>query len=192
MTASINRQQGLIFLGLAALMLATRFEHFGTALHLRDASLAIFFAGGFYLRRPMFFALLAAEAVLIDYVAIDFAGISAYCVTVAYGFLAVSYLVSWAGGYLSSKSYEPSAGFAVRLASIGFAATSLGFLIANGSFYWLSGRIPHPDLTGYWSNMTLYFAPFVGVACAYIAAAAILHGAVLAFGGAQRQPQMIR
>ena len=35
-----------LFVALAALMLATRFHHFGTALHLPDASMAIFFLGG--------------------------------------------------------------------------------------------------------------------------------------------------
>jgi len=172
------RQQILIFLGLTALMLATRFHHFGSALHMPDASLAIFFVAGFYLRRVAFFAFLGAEAVLIDYVAVNFAGISTWCITPAYGALALSYLVAWAGGYWISRNASFNTAFALRLTLTAFAATSTGFLIADGAFYWLSGRIVEPNWTGYWSHMTLYFASFVGAACAYIAAAALLQGVV--------------
>jgi hypothetical protein len=182
MTTTTLRQQILIFLGLAALMLATRFHHFATALHMPDASLAIFFVAGFYLRRVAFFALLGAAAVSIDYVAVNYAGISTWCITPAYGALALSYLVAWAGGYWSSRNAGLNTAFALRLAFTALAATSAGFLIADGSFYWLSGRIAEPNGAGYWSHMTLYFASFVGAACAYIAAAALLHGALLVAG----------
>ena len=185
MTTMNLRQQILVFLGLAALMLATRFHHFGSALHMPDASLAIFFVAGFYLRRVAFFALLGAEAVLIDYVAVNYAGVSSWCITPAYGALALSYVVAWAGGYWVSRNAALNTAFALRLALSAFAATSAGFLLANGAFYWLSGRIVDPNWSGYWSHMTLYFASFVGAACAYIAAAALLEGAVLL---AERRP----
>jgi hypothetical protein len=188
MTNSVDRQQSLIFLALAALMAVTRTSHFLTAFHnFPDASLAIFFLGGFYLRRPVFFVLLAVEAVAIDYVAINFSGVSAYCVTIAYGFLAVSYLVVWAGGMFAHRRFEKTAGFALRLAALAFVSTALGYLIANGSFYWLSGRIASPNLADYLANMTLYFPPFVGVACGYIAAAAVVHGGVLFLASSGRQ-----
>src|SRR5690606_15593697 len=62
---------------LAMLMLATRFHHFGDALHLPDASMAIFLCGGLYLAaresgarvHGAFFAL-AALAGVIDWIAI--------------------------------------------------------------------------------------------------------------------------
>ncbi len=179
MTTTNIRQQTLIFLGLAALMLVTRFHHFGSALHMPDASLAIFFVAGFYLRRVTFFALLGAEAVLIDYVAVNFAGISTWCITPAYGALALSYLVAWAGGYWASRNASLNAAFLLRLSLAGFAASAAGFLIADGTFYWVSGRIVTPNWTGYWSHMTLYFASFVSAACAYIAAAALVQVALI-------------
>jgi hypothetical protein len=40
---------------LAALRAATRFHHFGSAMYLPDASLAVFFLGGLYLRRALAF-----------------------------------------------------------------------------------------------------------------------------------------
>lgn len=180
MTVSINKQQTFLFLASAVLMALTRSHHFATTLgNLPDASLAIFFLGGFYLRNPIFLLVLAVESVAIDYVAINFAGISAYCVTMAYGFLAVSYLVAWTGGRLAGRSFELTTGFAARFAALAFVSTSLGFLIANASFYWLSGRIASPNVADDWAQTTVYFPSFVGAACAYIAAAALVHGASL-------------
>ena len=62
----------VIFTVLAALMAATRVHHFSTALHLPDASLAVFLLAGFYLPRWAFPALLV-EAGLVDYLAINIA-----------------------------------------------------------------------------------------------------------------------
>ena len=39
----------------ALVMIATRFNHFGDALHLPDASMALFFLGGLYLRKHLAF-----------------------------------------------------------------------------------------------------------------------------------------
>ena len=78
-------------LSLIALMVATRFHHFGDVLHLPDASLAVFFFAGFYPKK-MFFAFLLALAALIDYLAIE-NGTSGWCVTPAYVFLIPTYAV---------------------------------------------------------------------------------------------------
>jgi hypothetical protein len=43
-----------IFVSLIVLMAATRANHFGTALHLPDASLAVFLLAGFYCRAGLF------------------------------------------------------------------------------------------------------------------------------------------
>jgi NADH:ubiquinone oxidoreductase subunit 5 (subunit L)/multisubunit Na+/H+ antiporter MnhA subunit len=88
---------------------------------------------------------------------------------------------------LAHRSFKPTADFAVRLAALTFVSTSLGFLIANASFYWLSGRIASPNLAEYWAQTTAYFFPFVGVACAYIAAAALVHSAALLLGSSERR-----
>ncbi|MBM3153552.1 MAG: hypothetical protein FJZ96_15320, partial [Chloroflexi bacterium] len=54
------RTQALIGGSLLAVMLATRFHHFGDALHLPDASWALFFLAGFYLARVWLPVLLLA------------------------------------------------------------------------------------------------------------------------------------
>ena len=64
---NIQTRAIVIFVALATLMAATRFNHFGSAVSLPDASLAVFFLGGLYLSRSargsmMIFAALILEA----------------------------------------------------------------------------------------------------------------------------------
>ncbi|MFZ2406714.1 MAG: hypothetical protein WAW41_16390, partial [Methylobacter sp.] len=54
---------------LIALMVLTRFHHFGDVLHLPDATLAVFFFAGFYRKKALFVFLLVVAG-LIDYIAI--------------------------------------------------------------------------------------------------------------------------
>jgi hypothetical protein len=83
---------------LATLMLATRYHNFGSALHLPDASLAMFFLAGFYLRPAWLFPFYLLEAGLIYYLVIMLGGVSDWCVTPAYGFLIPTYACLWYGG----------------------------------------------------------------------------------------------
>lgn len=83
----------LIFAGLAFFMAATRFPGLASNLHLQDASWALFFLAGFYLRDHWRwgFPALMALAVVIDLVAIEYFDVSNYCLTVAYWFLVPAY-----------------------------------------------------------------------------------------------------
>lgn len=49
MNVITTKQQFVLLALFALLMAATRFHHFGSALFLPDASLAVFFLAGFYL-----------------------------------------------------------------------------------------------------------------------------------------------
>ena len=105
---------------LIALMVLTRFHHFGDVLHLPDASLAVFFFAGFY-RKKAFFGFLLVLAALIDYLAIE-NGTSSWCVTPAYVFLIPTYAVMWfAGRYCSTFKALNIAGLAqvCRYANVG-------------------------------------------------------------------------
>ena len=85
MTLSNPQRAGILAI-LAIVMLATRVNHFSA---LPDASWAVFFVAGFYLRGSArwAFPLLMALAVLIDFFVITGQGIdfwSHYCVSIAY------------------------------------------------------------------------------------------------------------
>lgn len=74
MNESISKRAVMITLMLAALMAATRSHHFATAFHLPDASWAVFFLAGVYLRLVSMLPALMAEAALIDYAAVTWGG----------------------------------------------------------------------------------------------------------------------
>lgn len=167
--------QGLIALALVVLMVGTRFKHFGDALHLPDASMTVFFLGGLYLRRFWAFAGFVALSVLIDEVSIHYAGISDFCVTVAYAFLPLAYLMLWLGGRWAGRQLDdqPRSYAYGWLAALVAAAAS--FAISNGSFYWLGGRYVHPHMSEYLARLGLWGPLFLRTTMSYVTVALLLH-----------------
>ena len=171
------RSRMVLFLGLALVMAATRFPGLASHVHLHDASWALFFIAGFYLTdswRWAFPALLAC-AVAVDFVGIKYYGVSNYCVTVAYWFLVPAYGALWLGGRWLRRHESDDASGLMGLAASALAATSICFLLTNGSFYWLGGRVADPSWQGWFANFTRWYWPFVSVSLAYIAVAAFGH-----------------
>jgi hypothetical protein len=79
-------------------MAATRSDHFAGELHLPDASAAVFFLAGVYLRPMWMLSALLVEAAFIDYLAIAVGGVSSFCISPAYGFLLPAYGALWLAG----------------------------------------------------------------------------------------------
>jgi hypothetical protein len=179
MTNIKEKQQILIGLILALLMLATRFHHFGSALSLPDASLAIFFIAGIYLRPAWFFGLMVAEAGIIDYVAIA-NGADGWCMSPAYVFLIPTYACLWLAGRWYARRHHNMWRTLWPLSSALLLSTGLAFLISNASFYLLSGRFPDLSWTEYAARVAQYFPPYLLSACIYVTAAAALHVLVTA------------
>ena len=153
---------------LIALMVSTRFHHFGDALHLPDASLAVFFFAGFY-RKKAFFGFLLALAALIDTIAIK-NGTSSWCVSPAYVFLIPTYAVMWfAGRYCSTFKSMNIAELTMQFGLL-ILASSAAFAISNGSFYLFSGRYEDVLLGEYFVRITRYYPLYVGAASIYVAA----------------------
>jgi hypothetical protein len=161
-----------IGLALALLMAATRFHHFGSALHLPDASLAVFFLGGLALRRAALFGGYLIQAALIDYVAIVHGGVSDWCVTPAYAFLLPAYACMWWAGVWCSGRRAAGLRSLAHLAVALLAATTLAFLISNAGFYAFSGYFSDVSWVEYSGRVAKYFLPYLGSSVAYVAAAA--------------------
>jgi hypothetical protein len=181
-----SSQRAGIFLILVLVMTATRVNHFAA---LPDASWAVFFAAGFYLRGSArwAFPLLMALAVLIDFFVITGQGIdfwSHYCVSVAYWFLAPAYLVLWFGGSLLRRIYR---GLGVReLALLGACAAvamSVSYAISNGSYYWLSDTwtagAKARSFGGWVENLGDWYLPYLRTTLIYVAIGAVLHVATV-------------
>ena len=186
MTLSTPQRAG-IFAILALVMAATRVNHFAA---LPDASWAVFFVAGFYLRGSVrwAFPLLIALAVLIDFIVITGQGMdfwSHYCVSIAYWFLLPAYFSLWLAGSWLRKNY---AGIGLRefgfLAAAVLAAVSVCYVISNGSYYWLSDSWLTAGNTrsfGAWmENLGDWYLPYLRTSAMYVSIAALLHiGVVL-------------
>jgi hypothetical protein len=171
-----------IFLALALMMAATRI-HLSLFQHdVRDASWAVFFLAGFWLRGSgrWAFPLLMAEAVLVDYLVITQQGgqfWSHYCVSAAYWFLIPSYASLWLGGSWLAKRQ-----LGLRLQTLGLAVSALVlsvticYLLSNGSFYWLSDSVPLPRSMASWSaNLGQWYLPFFETTSLYVGLGALVH-----------------
>jgi len=168
----------LFALGLIALMAATRMHHFGTALHLPDASLAIFILAGFFIASPWFFAVLFAQAVLIDYLAITQFGVSDFCVTPAYWALIPTYATLWFAGRLYARVHHHTLRSLGLFGALSCAAVSIAFVISNGAFYAFSGRFPDMNMSEYAARVTQYYLPYLTSALIYLVPAALLYSAL--------------
>lgn len=167
----LSHSELVIACALAALMAATRFHHFGSALQLPDASLAVFFLGGLYLRRALAFGAYAGLAALVDYMASAHVGVSDWCVTPAYAFLLPTYACLWWAGVWCSRLERRGSRRYLRLGGALLVATVLAFLISNASFYGLSGYFGELSPAEYAARVVRYFPPYLASALAYVAAA---------------------
>lgn len=171
---------------LAAML--TRLPMFAGFLHVHDASWAVFFLAGFYLREHWrwAFPLFMGMAVAIDLVAITWMGVPNYCLTVAYWFVVPGYASLWAGGAWLAGRFSADLPGAGRALGALLIAASLCFFITNASFYWVGGRVD-PTWDGWLANFTRWHWPFVRTMLVYAGAALLAHGAMHAVR--QRAPE---
>lgn len=178
----LSQRSASIGLALAALMAATRMHHFGSALHLPDASLAVFMLAGFFIASPLFFAGLLLEAGVLDYVAIAHLGVSDWCVTPAYWFLIPTYAALWFAGRYYARIHQQNWRSLGMFSGIAFAAVSVAFFISNGAFYLFSGRYPDTSVAEYGARVAQYYPQYLSGGLLYLACAAALYVALTARG----------
>lgn len=174
-----TRQLG-IMTSLILLMAATRMHHYGSALHLPDASLAVFLLAGFFIASPLFFVGLLLEAGVLDYVATTYLSVSDWCITPAYWFLIPAYAVVWYAGRFYARIHRPALRSLGAFAGISIASLTASFLISNGSFYWFSGRFPDLGFAEYASRTAQYYLPHMSGSLLYLACAAALYAVLTA------------
>ena len=160
---------------LVVLMGATRMHHFGSAMHLPDASLAVFLLAGFLVAGPLLFGVLLAEAALLDYVAITHMGVSDYCVTAAYWFLIPTYAVLWVAGRGYARIHRDTLRSLGVFSAVSFAAVSVAFFISNGAFYLFSDRYSDMHIGEYAARVAQYYGPYLTGAAIYLVPAVLLY-----------------
>jgi len=191
-----STQRAVILALLAALMIATRSHMLYHFAPVPDASWAVFFIAGFYLRGwgRWAFPLLMALAVAVDYVAITRQGLdffAHYCTSPAYWFLVPAYFALWMGGSLVRSQYRKADGRALGLlvASL-IASTIVCHLLSQGGFYWISDSVANPTVAGWWKNYTDWLLPYMRTTAIYVGLALIAHvGVAQAVRLARPQPK---
>lgn len=135
--------------------------------NLPNATLAAFFIAGACYRDYWIPALLFLTAGLIDYGAIQ-SGVSAWCITPAYGFLIPAYLCLWFAGtrleILNLSSLKEGASMAALL----FISSLAAFLISTGSFHLFSGRYPDASFVDRMIQSMQYMPGYIGNAFLYV------------------------
>ena len=167
------------FCALLALMVLTPSGHLGTAWTPPDASWAVLYLAGFYFAGQWRWALptLLFAAVIVDFVVIRYLGVSSYCVTMAYAFMLPAYSLLWLGGAWLRRTYRHERRDLARCAASLVLAASFCFFVTDTSFYWLSSRVPHPDVAGWWTAFAHWYPDFVGISFVYVGIAVVLHAA---------------
>jgi len=189
MTLTLRTRLAL-FAALAAVMAATRLNHFG---FVPDASWAVFFVAGFYLRGSARWAFpaLMALAVAVDYVVITGTGQNFwthYCVSPGYWFLVPAHAAMWLGGSLLRQGHRGLGLRTLALLAVSLSASvATCHFFAQGGFYWLASAVAEPTVAGWAKNYADWFLPYLRSASLYVGAAAVIH-AMAAWALARRTP----
>ena len=134
-----------LLLGLVVVL--THGQHALTPYALPPATWAAFFAGGMILQRARWWGVGLALVLALDVVAVTWGGVSDFCLSPAYVFMVPAYGVLWLAGRVAARhlhwQLRDLAMMALCLSSIVLAE-----ILASGSFYLLSDRVPHANLTG--------------------------------------------
>lgn len=175
-----TRHQIVIGIALAALMLATRGQHFPTVKQvLPSASWAVFFLAGVYLRPAWVLAALFGLASFLDFAAINWQGVSDYYVSPAYIALIPAYAALWFGGRWFAGHYSVKPVALLWLAASVLVSVFVCELISSGSFYFFSGRFAEPTLAEFAGRIVKYFPAFLGSTTFWIATVALVHTTVV-------------
>jgi len=175
MFAANPRPPLAIGLTLALLLAATRSHHFATALHLPDASWAVFFLAGFYLRPVWTFPALVALAGVSDYVTIAWFGVSDFCVSPAYGLLLPAYGVLWVAGRWYAGRYRFALSTLIPLAGSVVIGAAVCEIISSGGFYFFSGRFVETSLVELGLRLAKYFPPSMVSLALWMGIAIVAH-----------------
>ena len=181
------RQQLTIGVALALLMALTRSHHWATLHALPDASWAVFFLVGVYLRAFWVAPVLMLGAALVDYIAITWGGVSSFCVSPAYWLLIPAYGALFLAGRVYARHHRMSWSALPWLIGSALAGAVLAELFSSGGFYFFSGRFAEPGLGEFIPRLVKYFPGNLSTMAAFLGLVAVIHVAAASLrGNAQR------
>lgn len=157
---------------MAISMLATRYHHFSSALHLADTSWAVFFLAGLWFRQARVLGGLLALAVAIDLGSVWLDGAAmASCFSPAYPGVLAAYAALWGAGRLAGRQVsDRSASLTVGLAWIAGAlvvGSVVAFGLSNITFYAFSGQFGEMAASEYMMRTLPYLGGYLTSAATY-------------------------
>lgn len=191
MPALTSRQQWIVGLALALLLVLTRGQHFAT-INLPSASWAVFFLAGVLLRQRWVFAALFSLAAVLDFSMVALGSVDSWCTSPAYWMLVPAYGVLWLGGRLYAGWHRERWSSAALLVLCVLVSAFVCHLLSSGGFYFLSGRYPEPNLAGFLPRIGHYFPRFLSGMALYVGVAALLYGGWRSLPGRGDVPAGIR
>ncbi len=126
-------------------------------------------------------------ATVIDLTAVGWGGVSAYCLSPAYGMLVPAYGSLWALGRWYQGHYRREAATLPVLGAVLLVGGLVAEALASGGFYLLSGRF-EPSLIGLGHSLVSYLPGTLLAMFGYVALTALAHLALTA-GRATDQAQ---
>lgn len=167
------RAQLAVGIALVALMAMTRGQHFASV-NLPSASWAVFFLAGVLLAPRWVFPALFVEASLLDFAAIEWNGVSSYCLSPAYWMLVPAYGSLWIGGRTYARLHRDQLSSLAVLAGVVMLSAFVCYLFSGGGFLFFSGRYPDPSLAQLVERIGIYYPRNLGTLALYGGTAAVL------------------
>lgn len=159
---SLTNQRFLIVAAaLAVIMAVTRLGHFGEYGGPPDASWAVFFLGGLWLREARLFPAFFVLGWLVDLAAFAL-GTPTDCYSIAYLFLVPAYGSLWWAGRWAAE------GGLGRITLAVVAGASTTFFFANLGMYWLAPSVSAPTLMTFASAVSGYFPGYLLTMSVYV------------------------
>lgn len=186
MNTLTRAQQGLIASLLLVAMLLTRGNFMS---HLQDASWAIFFILGFYVRSYLGFPVFWLVAFAIDLAVIESTGSDNFCLTQSYPFLIPAYAAMWFAGRWFAGHYREDWRGGLNLVGAATVGIIVCQFISSGGFYWFSGHFTEPSVTVFLAREATFLPMYMQTALLYIGIAAVVHLAVINAGKLTGQNQ---
>lgn len=187
-----HRNQLVIGAVLALLLATTRGEHFATLHSLPEASWAVFFLAGVYLRQRWVFPALLAVAAFLDYAAVTWGGVSNFCISPAYGFLLPAYGALWLAGRWYAARHSDDWRTLLPLVAAVLAGATVCELFSSGGFYFFSGRFADTSFAEFGTRLVTYFPPSLQSVAFYVGVAAAVHVLFALAGSRARKPSPVR
>jgi len=184
-----SRNQLLVAIALAALLAMTRGHHFGS-LNLPSASWAVFFLAGVLLTPRWLFPALFVEASLLDFGAMQWSGVSDWCLSPAYWMLVPAYGSLWLAGRLYAGWHREQLSSLLLLAAVASIAAFVAYLFSGGGFLFFSGRYPEPSLALLIERIGVYYPRYLGNLALYVGLAVVLYVGARAASGVRQQSEV--